>query len=572
MRVQAFLRSLPAFVVTTLALIVLADRLLAGTSAGWVVGPLLLTGAAVVLLRHPHLLRDRPAIAGMFLLVPIAGACVYDRGVLAPLLGVLVLVAATWWGRGARYHDAWGWLRAVAQAPFRLIAHLRTDRRLVRAWRLLHGTRVPGAGLLAWVLPLGLGVGFSVLFGVANPVIGRWFADLGEWAASWLDVERLLPAPTRIVLWWSVAALAWTLLRVHPPRLLPVRRPIPAAEVDRNGLVLRSLLVVNAVFMVQVGMDVLYLAGGLRLPKGMTYATYAHRGAWPLLIAALVSAALVLAAFRPGGVAERSPWARRLVLLWLAQNIALTVAAAWRLWLYVDAYGLSEWRLAAAIWMGLVAAGLVLIALRIALARGNRWLIDANIGATLATLLLCCWLDVGGTVAWHNVRHCREVGGDGAAIDLGYLRQLGGNAAPALTWLAEHSRDPSVARQAGHLAAEQCALVRDLLTDWRAWTWIRARAAESSGPLRPVRADDVRHRRFEPQTDWGRPDPEKARYTDAYKTTALSLEWLEDTRKQGITLALNAASRRRDDVRAVFERETGKDLDALWREYLGTLR
>ena len=327
MRVHAFLRSLPAFIISTLILVVLADRLLAGTSAGWVVGPLLLAGGMVVLLRHPHLWSEPPALAGLLLLVPLAGACAYDRGVLAPLLGVLVLLATAWWGRGARYQGTWRWLRALAQVPVLLVAHLRTDRRLIKAWRLLHGARMPGAGLLVWALPLVLGVGFSVLFGVANPVIGQWFADLGEWLASWFDAERLLPTPARIVLWWGVAALAWTLLRVRPPRLLPVRSAIPTAEVDRSGLVLRSLVVVNAVFAVQVGMDVLYLAGGLHLPQGMTYATYAHRGAYPLLIAALVSAGLVLAAFKPGGVAERSSWARRLVLLWLGQNVALTIAA-----------------------------------------------------------------------------------------------------------------------------------------------------------------------------------------------------------------------------------------------------
>lgn len=477
MRVHAFLRSMPAFVITTLVLIITADVLLAGVSPGWVVAPLLLVAGVVVLLRHPHLLRDPPAIAGMLLLVPIAGACVHDRGLLAPALGVLVLLTAAWWGRGARYVGTWRWMCALALAPARLFGHLRADRRLMKAWRLVHGTRLPGAGLLVWTLPLALGLGFSVLFGVANPVIGQWFAELGAWFASWFDAERLLPTPARIGLWWGVAALAWTLLRVRPPRLLPVRSRIPTVEVDRNALVLRSLLVVNAVFAVQVAMDVGYLAGGLRLPEGMTYATYAHRGAYPLLVAALVSAGLVLAAFKPGGVAERSPWARRLVLLWLAQNVALTIAAVWRLWLYVDAYGLSEWRLAAAIWMGLVAVGLVLIALRIALARGNRWLVDMNAGTALATLVLCCWLDIGGTVAWHNVRHCQEVGGDGVAVDLQYLRDLRGDTASALTWLAEHSRDAGVARRARSFADDQRAESAELLRDWRAWTWVRAQAA-----------------------------------------------------------------------------------------------
>lgn len=477
MRAQTALRSLPAFIIATLMLLVVADRLLADTSPGWVIAPLLLAGVGLVLLRHPQLLRDAIGLLLLALVVPLAGAAVHGDSMLAPLLGILLLVTAAWWGRGARYHGAWRWLIALMRAPLALVTQVRADRRLLRARRLLHGSRLPGAGLMVWVLPLVLGFGFSVLFGVANPVIGQWFSDLGDWLVSWLDPEHLLPSPGRIVLWWGVAAGAWMLLRLRPPRLMPVRSAIPTMETDRSGLVLRCLLVVNAVFVVQVGMDLAYLAGGLHLPTGMTYATYAHRGAGPLFVAALVSAALVLVAFKPGGVAERSPWARRLVLLWLAQNVALTLAAAWRLSLYVDAYGLSAWRLGAAIWMGLVAIGLILIALRIACARSNRWLVDSNALATLATLVWCCWLDVGGIVAWHNVRHCREAGGDGVAIDLTYLAGFGVEAAPALAWLAEHSRDQQVAVQARDLADERRFAAQQLLADWRTWTWIRAQVA-----------------------------------------------------------------------------------------------
>jgi hypothetical protein len=478
MRVHGVLRSLPTYLLTTVILLVLADRLLADSSPGWVLAPLLLVGAGVVLLRHPQMLRDPPALAWLLLLVPLAGACVMDQGILAPVLGVLVLVVAAWWARGARYAGAWRWWCALVRLPAVLLGHLRSDRRLIKAWRLLHNTRPFGADLVVWILPLVLGGVFSALFGVANPVIGQWFSDLGTWFSDLIDPEHLLPTPARIVLWWGIAALAWVLLRTRPPRLQPQRTAIPRQEVDRSAVVLRSLLVVNAVFAVQVAMDLAYLAGGLHLPAGMTYATYAHRGAWPLLAAALISATLVLVAFRPGGAAERSVWARRLVLLYLGQNVALTVAAMWRLWLYVDAYGLSAWRLGAAIWMGLIAVGLVLIAVRIVLARSNRWLVDANVLATLATLVCCSWMDVGGTVAWHNVRHCREVGGEGVPLDLAYLSSFGVEIAPALVWLSQHSQDPQVAQRAAQLAAQQRTIAQEYLRDWRAWTWVRSQVAQ----------------------------------------------------------------------------------------------
>ena len=343
---------------------------------------------------------------------------------------------------------------------------------------MLHHQKILDAGIWVWSLPLILGVGFVAFFGVANLIIGQWFSALSEWLATWFDLRCWLPTPTRVLLWWLAGCGAWMLLRLRPLRLAPISQAIPTAEVDGTALVWRCLVVVNVVFALQLAFDLVYLVGGLHLPSGMTYASYAHRGAWPLLIAALVSAALVSAAFRPGGAARQSTWARRLVLLWLGQNVALTIAAAWRLWLYVDTYGLSSWRLGAAIWVGLVAVGLVLIAVRIALAQSNRWLIDANTVSTLVTLVLCCWIDVGGTVAWHNVRHCREAGGAGVSIDFAYLDHFSVEAAPALAWLAEHSSDLSVARNAKAMADAQRDHAITLLEDWRAWTWIRQQAAK----------------------------------------------------------------------------------------------
>ena len=441
---------------------------------------MVLLGTALLIARHPHIMRDRYGIFYLVLILPISASTLFAHGLLAPLLGFTLLIVAAWWMRGARYAGVLAWLSALARWPQILLRQIAADRRLLKAWRLIHNTRIPGSGLLVWLVPCLLGAGFIALFSAANPVISQWFSLLGNWASEWLDPERWFPSPLQIVLWWCAGSISWIILRVHPPHLAATRRAIPTKDIDRTGLILRSLVVVNMVFALQVGLDLAYLAGGLRLPPNMTYATYAHRGAWPLLIAALVSAALVLAAFRPDGAAQRSLWARRLVFVWLGQNVALTIAAAWRLALYVNAYGLSSWRLAAAIWMGLVAIGLVLIAARIAVGQSNRWLIDANAGATMIILLCACWLNIGGIVAWHNIRHCKETGGDGVAIDLDYLNSFGVEVAPALLWLSEHSRNPDVAKRARAMAVERQDDAQQLLNDWRSWTWVRTSVARLS--------------------------------------------------------------------------------------------
>ena len=56
---------------------------------------------------------------------------------------------------------------------------------------------------------------------------------------------------------------------------------------------------------------------------------------------------------------QDSPLLRNLVYLWIAQNVMLFVSSMLRLDLYVEEYALTELRLAAGVWMGLVAVGLV---------------------------------------------------------------------------------------------------------------------------------------------------------------------------------------------------------------------
>ena len=165
-----------------------------------------------------------------------------------------------------------------------------------------------------------------------------------------------------------------------------------------------SLIVFNLLFAVQTVMDLLYLWGGVRLPDGMSHADYAHRGAYPLILTALLAAAFVLAAMRRGGPAGQSSLIRRLVYLWIGQNVLLVISSILRLDLYVQVYSLTEMRIAAGIWMGLVAAGLVLILARIVLGRSNTWLVTMNLATLGITLYACAFLDFSAMIASKGAR------------------------------------------------------------------------------------------------------------------------------------------------------------------------
>ncbi|MEO6033936.1 MAG: basic secretory protein-like protein, partial [Verrucomicrobiota bacterium] len=77
---------------------------------------------------------------------------------------------------------------------------------------------------------------------------------------------------------------------------------------------------------------------------------------------------------------------------------------------------------------------------------------------------------------------------------------------------------------------------------------------------------------FEPNARRPRLDPDKIKYTDAYKTTAIFLEWIEKTHDRDAVKKINLALRAGTFKTDLFKEITGKTLDELWTEFANSLR
>ena len=329
--------------------------------------------------------------------------------------------------------------------------------------------------LVAWIVPCCVFAIFLTLFSSANPLIERSLMQI--------DLRKLfeLISLWRLSFWIFTACMIWPLIyRRIKPKPTRSSQPAPIGPVTTADLdfllgtqaITRSLVLFNLLFALQTVMDLTYLWGGAALPDGMTYAQYAHRGVYPLIFTALLAAAFVLIAMRRGGPAEQSRLIRPLVLIWIAQNVLLVISSIFRLDLYVATYSLTYLRLTAFIWMGLVAAGLLLILARIILRKSTYWLVTAN-AITLALVLYgCCFLNAPWLVARYNVEHSREVSGKGQSLDARYIRSLGPHALPAL----ESRREKLLVYWAGnegrcHEHAREAFVSHKNWRDWsfRAW-------------------------------------------------------------------------------------------------------
>ncbi|PVM72715.1 DUF4153 domain-containing protein [Caulobacter radicis] len=454
-------------------LVLAADQLLYRHAAGLNLGLFFLLATLAVALISP---ASRKAWPALLLAAGFAVLMIEAPGRLSFLFCVLSLGVAALAARAGRRDDAWRWtqrlgfwLAMALVAPILDLAALRRHRSVSND--LLIG-RLP---VLA--LPVIGGLVFLALFTTANPVIAQ---ALGRLRLPLLD-------PARLVFAGLIGVCAWMLLRprfLRKTNGLPVGSgaPPPGVSVASVGL---SLVVFNALFALQNGLDIAFLWSRAPLPEGVTLAQYAHRGAYPLIATALLAGLFVLVALAPGSATARSTWLRRLVVLWVAQNLFLVASSILRTTDYIEAYGLTRLRIAALIWMALVGVGLALICWRMLRGRSGAWLVNANVAATAVVLAACAVVDIGAIAADWNARHAKEVGGPATALDVCYLERLGDSSVVSLSRLrARPLPQPLAAR----VAWSRALLLEDLSrrqADWRSWTWRgerRLRAALALGP------------------------------------------------------------------------------------------
>lgn len=407
--------------------------------ANGALGTLALALLACLLAGRPALRRNRPALLATLAATLFALALAWDPGALSWTLFWLAAGMATLLPQTGRFDDGWRWTQRLfwqgLRAPFGPLIDLRHIAKVRAAG---HGRRIGlrrAASLLT--MPLVGGAVIVTLFCAANPILAQAVSSL-------LSIDaNIMTSAGRAILWALFFAMVWSLLRPgllkHPLPLFDGRGDVNLPGVSPASITI-SLVVFNAIFAVQNLLDAAYLWGMAPLPDGMTLADYAHRGAYPLIATALLAALFVLVALRPGSETARSPAIRRLVTLWIVQNIVLVASSIQRTVDYVEAYSLTRLRIAALAWMMLVAFGLATICWRLLRDRSSAWLVNINLAATALVLAVFCFVDLGSVAARWNVQHAREVGGQGAALDLCYLNRLNGSALLPLLEL-ERRRD-----------------------------------------------------------------------------------------------------------------------------------
>lgn len=381
------------------------------------------------------------------------------------LLSVIFAVAGAVLAALRLYLGRDGWrlgralVRLLARVP--VLALIDTGRGAADVIDAVSQTRI---NWRVYILPGVLAVAFASLILLANPVIDAWMSNI--------RFRGLQVDPGRFWLLLSVALASWPILSLGThgqalgapgTRNWQARRPFLSAN-----SVAQALMLFNAMFAVQTWMDMTYLLSPGQLPAGMSYAEYAHRGAYPLIGLALLAGVFMLAS--TPFLDERRDL-KPLLMLWLGQTVFLTMGSAWRLVLYVEAYGLTYLRLRAAVWLLIVAIGLFVLGLQIWHRRTRIWAVLRIALATAVVLYASAFANFAEVIARWNLSDPNI-----ASRDLHYVARLGPMASvPIARFEATH----------GPREALQYARAPEI-NDWREWGF---RSARINAKLAAIRSE-----------------------------------------------------------------------------------
>lgn len=293
------------------------------------------------------------------------------------------------------------------------------------------GGRIGSVGIgLALAFPFL--VVFAILFASADAVFSSAITnvfDLRKWSLGEFAARTVLAA---VFAWLAggVFVLAGRGADAAVPPMLPRLRGLLSSTAGTTMLV-----ALDALFLFFVAVQIAYLFGGLDTlnATGLTYSSYARRGFFELIAAAVLSGGLVFALELV--VAKRSRLYVGAALALVIATLVVVASAAYRMQLYQIAYGWTEQRfyaLAGIAWLGVsgVAAGGLIWR------DATRWLLHAGGLVAMAVAVVVNLIGPSAFVARQDLDRVLDPSGlpedAHRGLDAYYLATLGDGAVPTL--------------------------------------------------------------------------------------------------------------------------------------------
>ena len=262
---------------------------------------------------------------------------------------------------------------------------------------------------------------FGALFSQADLAFSQFLKNIIE-----INISERFMQRTVLLAFAAIAGLSY-LSYIFFPKPAPAgasNPPVSAPVHSGRGIeVLVFLGLISALFLIFIGFQLTYLFGGEAniLNAGFTYAEYARRGFFELLVVGMLSLVILLAAEKYTG-AELKKDKRFLIpaFVAIAEVVIVIISAFKRLALYIDAYGMTLPRFYVTAIVLLLLALFIILAAKFIWSKQEQFFTFGTLISVLALLVLINLINPDSYVAKANIAQYNETG----KLDLVYIDEL----------------------------------------------------------------------------------------------------------------------------------------------------
>lgn len=264
---------------------------------------------------------------------------------------------------------------------------------------------------------------FGALFMSADLMFREWIINAFNFDVDEMTVWRVVRT-VALFFFFSGVLYVYT-FKKRLKYLEEVTESDQLGAVNKDHGIIESIILglLNGLFFIFIVAQVIFLFGGHEIIKkyNISYADYVHQGFYQMMvIAGLVL--LISYVMHRMNRAKSLTTAKILNVIFIGQTLIIVVSALKRLFLYQQAYGLTQLRFL--VWHFIIYTGLVLAILAIVILTKKHYSVFVKVGfiVSVVYLMYLTGINMQAKIARVNVE--RFIAGQDEGVDFGYLDKM----------------------------------------------------------------------------------------------------------------------------------------------------
>lgn len=389
------------------------------------------------------------------------------------VLGLLVLLAQNISYVRISLLRLWDYIMLAIFAPLRMLgsalstitlaSKIQTSSKEYNMWlRVLKGVIMATPILLI----------FGLLFAQADLAFSSFIKNFAD-----ISISPHVLHYSFVLVFVFVAALGFLSYIFFPwqEKMSTTKPTEPEAAQSKSVEIVVFLGLISALFFVFIGFQITYLFGGEQniTQFGFTYAEYAHRGFWELLLVAMLTLGILFATEKYAGL--KKGWRFLAPALVLIGEVMVVIASAYkRLTLYIGAYSMTTLRFYVTGFILLLCVLFILLAVKFILAKREQFFVFGTLLSVLAFLVVVNLLNPDAFIARYNVREFER----SSKVDAAYIGGLSMDAEKEKVQLYQkmRSQNQNIEALQEHLMEDRDK-TRSSYNTWQSTNYSRTRAS-----------------------------------------------------------------------------------------------